>query len=196
MKAIFIKAIILSVFVFPGIGTASVVVRADSFFFQPIAFQTQSESYASIVNKTPEKAWTHFIKVISDKPEIITLIDQTLEQIKPIIQFIAPEKMKKIMEVRSRLYLTPGNWKGHILKVGNITAKAGKVIVGSKILGTYLDKLTKASEKKDYISALGGMLSYSFLYRHDSDLVKIADAWKEVENPVKKYLKKSKVLID
>lgn len=187
---------ILIILILSGIYSPSLSAGIHPSPSQPIAFQTKSESYASIIDKSPEKAWKYFAKIIADKPEIISLVDQTLEQIKPAIQFVAPEKMDKIMGVRNRIHVTPDNWKGHIMIIGNIAAKAGKIIVSSKTLGKLLHQLSNASERKDYISALGGIISYSFIYKNDPEMIKIADEWRKVENSVKGHLKKSRILKD
>jgi hypothetical protein len=190
------RLILLCILVNLGIYSTLLALNAYALPNQPSLSKTRTESYASIVNRSPEKAWKNFVKAIAQKPEIIALVDQTLEQIKPIIQFVDPEKINKVISIRNRIHVTPGNWEKHIMAIGNMATEAGSGLVVNKNLGNLLHQLSTASEKADYISALTGIVYFFFISKNDPDLALVENKWKKVESPIKKYLKNSKVLQD
>ena len=190
------RLILLCIVINLGIYIPPLALNAYAIPTQPSLSNTKTESYASIVNRSPEKAWKNFVKAIAQKPEIIVLVDQILEQIKPIIQFVDPEKINKVISIRNRIHVTPENWEKHIMAIGNMATEAGKILVVNKNLGNLLHQLSIASEKADYISALTGIVYFFFISKNDSDLALVEDKWNKIESPLKKYLKKSKVLHD
>lgn len=190
------KPILLCILVNLGIYSPFLTFNAYALPIQSSMLQAKTESYASIVNKSPEKAWKNFIKTIAQKPEIIALVDQTLEQIKPIIQFVDPEKINKVISLRNRINVTPENWEEHIMTIGNMATEVGKILVTNKKLGNLLHQVSIASEKADYLSALTGIVYFFLISNNDPDLVSVEGKWKKVESPIKNYLKKSKILQD
>ena len=190
------RLILLCILVNLGIYISPLALNAYALPTQPSMLQSKTESYASIINSSPDKAWKNFVKAIAQKPEIITLVDQILEQIKPIIQFVDPEKINKVISIRNRIDVNPENWKEHIIAIGSMATDAGKSLVINKNLGSLFHQLSTASEKADYISALTGIVYFFFVSKNDPDLALVEDKWKKVESPIKEYLKKSKVLQD